>query len=305
MLPAGWVRTEEGTHQTVTMRILVGLAAGIAALPTIASAQDAAPPATAEAIAQELGGDSVTVGVGVGYLTDYEGSDDYRWTPVPGAIGSVGGINFQVLGNRASADLIPNQSGSTWDFQLGPIGVINFMRSDRSSIDDPRVKALGERDTAIELGGYAGIGKTGIITSPYDRLSVSVSYRHDVTKVHRSGIWQPTITYFTPLSTKAAVAVLASAERVETKYIRTYYDISPDEAAVSGLPAYRGRGGWKSWTVGALGTYSLSGHLLKGWKIVGGATYRKLINDMADSPIVSVAGSRHQWIGAVGLGYTF
>ena len=52
------------------------------------------------------------------------------------------------------------------------------------------------------------------------------------------------------------------AERVETKYIRTYYDISPDEAAVSGLPAYRGRGGWKSWTVGALGNHlwSISGN---------------------------------------------
>lgn len=286
-------------------RILLGLAA-VTALPTAAAAQDATTPSSsAEAIAQDMGGDSVTVGIGAGYLPDYEGSDDYRWAPVPGVIGSVSGINFQVLGNRASADLIPNQPGPSWDFQLGPVGVINFMRSDRSSIDDPRVRALGERDTAIELGGFVGIGKTGVITSPYDKLSVSLSYRHDVSKVHRSGIWQPTINYFTPLSTKAAVALFGSAERVETKYLRTYYDISPDQAVVSGLPAYRGRGGWKSWTVGAIGTYSLTGNLLKGFKIVGGGTYRKLINDVADSPMVSVAGSRNQWLGVVGLAYTF
>jgi len=288
----------------VKTSFLFGIATASALLlPTFAAAQDAPAADSAQALAQEMGGDSITVGLGAAYLPDYEGSDDYRLAPVPGVIGSVSGINFQVLGNRANADLIPNRSGPTWDVQLGPIGVLNFMRSDR--IDDRRVRALGERDIAIELGGFVGIGKTGVITSPYDKLSVSVSYRHDVSKVHRSGIWQPTINYFTPLSTKAAVALFGSAERVEDKYVRTYFDVSPDQAIASGLPGFRGRGGWKSWTLGAIGTYSLTGNLLKGFKIVGGGTYRKLINDVADSPLVSVAGSRNQWIGVLGLGYTF
>lgn len=289
-------------------KFLLGLAAAAAAttLPTFAAAQNVPESsASAEALAQELDGDSITVGVGAGYLPDYEGSNDYRWTPVPAVIGSVSGINFQVLGNRASADLIPNTSGSSWDFQAGPLGVINFTRTNRASIDDPRVRALGERDTAIELGGFVGIGKTGVITSPYDRLSVSVSYRHDVSKVHRSGIWQPTINYLTPLSTKSAVALFGSVERVETRYLRTYYDISPAQSSVSGLPVYRNKGGWNSWTAGAIGTYSLTGNLLKGFKIVGGGTYRRLINDVVDSPLVKVAGSRNQWLGVVGLAYTF
>lgn len=290
----------------MTSKIILGLAAAALLTPAIAVAQTApAADTSAEALAQELGGDSITVGLGAGYLPDYEGSDDYRWAPVPGVIGSVSGINFQVLGNRANADLIPTRQGQDWDFQAGPIGVVNFMRSSRSSIDDPRVRALGELDTAIELGGFVGIGKTGVVTSPYDKLSVSVSYRHDVAGVHRSGIWQPTINYFTPLSTKAAVGLFGSAERVEDKYVRTYFDITPAQAAASGLPAFRGRGGWKSWTVGAIGTYSLTGNLLKGFKIIGGGTYRKLINDVAASPTVSIAGSRNQWLGVIGLGYTF
>ncbi|ONF96511.1 MipA/OmpV family protein [Sphingomonas jeddahensis] len=285
---------------------LLGLVALAAMLPVAAAAQDAAtPPASAAELAEEMGGDTVTIGLGVGYMPDYEGSDDYQFTPVPGVIGSVGGVNFQVLGNRASADLIPNQPGPTWDFQAGPIGVVNFMRSNRSGIDDPRVRALGDLDTAIELGGYVGIGKTGVITSPYDKLSVSVSYRHDVTNTHGSGIWQPTINYFTPLSTKAAVALFGSAERVETKYLRTYFDVSPTQSVASGLPTYNGRGGWKSWTVGAMGTYSLTGNLLKGFKLIGGGTYRKLINDVGDSPIVRDAGTRNQWLGVLGLAYTF
>ena len=290
----------------MTAKFYLGLAVVAAALPAIANAQDAAtPPAGAATLAEDLGRDTITVGVGAGYLPDYEGSDDYQVTPVPGVIGSVSGINFQVLGNRASADLIPNVPGPNWDFQLGPIGVINFMRTSRSKIDDPRVLALGDRDTAIELGGFVGIGKTGVVTSPYDKLSVSVSYRHDVTSAHKSGIWQPTINYFTPLSRKAAVGLFGSAERVETKYLRAYYDVTPAQVEASGLPAFRGRGGWKSWTVGAMGTYSLTGDLLKGFKLIGGGTYRKLLNDVADSPVVSVAGSRNQWLGVLGLAYTF
>ncbi|WBH17935.1 MipA/OmpV family protein [Sphingomonas radiodurans] len=291
----------------MTASYLIGLVALAAALPTAAVAQDvSAPPAGAALPMEDLGRETITVGVGVGYLPDYEGSDDYQFTPVPAAVGTIDGVNFSILGNRASADLIPGQPGPTWDIQAGPIGVLNFTRSNRQGIDDPRVRRLGERDTAIELGGYVGIGKTGVITSPYDKLSVSVSYRHDVSGVHESGIWQPTINYLTPLSRKAAVALFGSAERVETKYIRTYYNVGPAQSVASGLPTYTiGRGGWKSWTIGGMGAYSLTGDLLKGLKLVAGGTYRKLINDIADSPLVSVAGSRNQWLGVVGLGYTF
>lgn len=249
--------------------------------------------------------DSITIGAGAVYLPDYEGSDDYRFTPAPGAIGSYKGFSFTVAGNRASVDLIPNRAGDAIDFQAGPIGVINFNRSNINSIDDRRVRALGELGTAIELGGFVGVGKTGVITSPYDRLSVSVSYRYDVNGVHKSGIWQPTINYFTPLSTKAAVGFFISGEHAGDGYAQTYYSISPTQSLVSGLPGYRARGGWKNYTLGALGTYSLTGDLLHGFKIVAGGTYSRLLNDFGDSPVVSIAGSRSQWLGTVGLAYTF
>lgn len=283
------------------------LAAGLSfACPALAQeSAPAGPPQPAPSIAGDIGGDSVTVGAGVAYLPDYEGSGDYRFVPAPGAIGSIGGYAFVLAGNRFSVDLIRNDSGPVWDLQAGPIGVVNFNRAAPSTIDDPRVRALGKVNTAIELGGYVGIGKTGVITSPYDKLSLSVSYRYDVAGVHKSGILQPTITYLTPLSTKAAVAFLASAERAERGYGRTYFDITTQQSVATGLPAFRTQGGWKNWTLGAIGTYSLTGNLLKGVKVVGGATYRRMTGDFADSPTVSVAGDRNQWLGALGLAYTF
>lgn len=284
-------------------------------LPVLAALLFAAAPALAQsasipadpnpAIDSALVGDTATVAVAGAYLPDYEGSNDYRLVPGPAAIGSFHNFAFQVIGNRASVDLIPNAGGPTWDVQAGPVGVINFNRSNNNAIDDRRIRALGEVGTAIELGGYAGIGKTGVITSPYDKLSASVSYRYDVNGVHKSGVLSPSINYFTPLSLKAGVGLFASAERVERGFARTYFDVDAAQSLASGLPQYRTRAGWKHYTVGLAGTYSLTGNLLKGVKLIGGVTYKRMLGDYGDTPVVSLAGSRDQWLGAIGVGYTF
>ena len=274
--------------------------------PALAQDTTVAPPDTgAVAAAPDFDGDSITIGGGFAYLPDYEGSNDYRFTPAPGAIGSIGGYSFTLAGNRASIDLIRNQPGPSWDVQAGPIGVVNFNRTNIDNIDDRRVRALGERDTAIELGGYVGIGKTGVITSPYDKLSVSLSYRHDVNGAHDSGIWQPTVNYLTPLSSKAAVGLFASAEHVGRGYGRSYFAVDAAQSLASGLPVYAGPKGWKNWTVGALGTYALTGDLLHGFKLVAGGTYGRQFDDFAESPVVRIAGSRSQWLGVLGVAYTF
>jgi outer membrane scaffolding protein for murein synthesis (MipA/OmpV family) len=38
---------------------------------------------------------------------------------------------------------------------------------------------------------------------------------------------------------------------------------------------------------------------------MGGVNYRHLLNDAADSPVTSIAGSPSQWTGLLGLAYTF
>ncbi len=223
----------------------------------------------------------------------------------PVVIGSVDGFNFSVVGNRAAIDLIPDGKGPTWDFQAGPIAVLDLNRSVKSQIGDPRVQALGKRDMSIEVGGFVGIGKTGVLTSPYDKLSLSISYRNGISGAQRGGIFAPTINYLTPVSRKAAVGFLVSADRVERAYGRAYFDVSAAGSLASGLPQFTTRGGWKSWTAGGFATYALTGNLLHGAKLIAGGTYTQMLNDFADSPIVSIAGNRNQWLGAVGLAYTF
>lgn len=265
----------------------------------------ATPPAKAQDAPADPYRDTVSVGVGVAALPDYEGSNDYRITPAPAAIGTIRGYGFVLAGNQLSVDLIKNTPGPVWDIQAGPIAQLNFNRSTLSSIDDRRVRALGKRGIAVELGGYVGLGKTGVLTSPYDTLSVTLGYRHDASGVHDSGIWSPGITYVTPLSRKAAMGLFATADIVERGYAQTYYSVSAAQSAASGLPVYTAGGGLKTWTLGAVGGYSLTGDLLHGIKIVGAGTYGRMEGDIARSPLVAIAGSREQWLGTLGLAYTF
>ncbi len=269
-------------------------------LATPALAQEASAPPVDPA---ELDGDSLMIGVGAGAVPSYEGSDDTVLAVVPGVRGRVSRINFTLRGNRFSADIIPTPGGPGWDFQLGPVGQLNFNRS--AAIVDKRVKKLPKLKTAIELGGYAGIGRQGLITSDYDKLNVSVAYVHDVNGAHGSYVLTPAIDYGTPLSTKAYVGLSFSGDYMGTGYAQTNFSIDAAGSAASGLPAFNAKKGWKDWTAAALGNVSLTGDLTHGLSVVGAVSYRRLLNDAAASPITSIAGSRHQWTGVLGLAYTF
>ncbi|MEZ0243949.1 MAG: MipA/OmpV family protein [Sphingomonas sp.] len=274
-------------------------------LATPAFAQEAEAPAAPrlEVDPEVLNGDSLTVGAAAGYTPSYEGSDDYVLTVVPGIRGRVSGINFTLRGNRFSADLVPTKGGPGWDVQFGPIVSLNFNRS--AAIVDPRVRLLPKRKTAIEVGGYVGIGKQGVITSEYDKLSINVAGVYDVSGTHSSYVITPTIDYGTPLSTTAYVGLNFSANYAGEGYADTYFSVDPAGAAASGLPVFAAHKGWKDWTISTVGVMSLTGDLTGGLQMMAGFSYRRMLNDAADSPVTSVAGSRDQLTGLLGLAYTF
>ena len=271
-----------------------------------AVAQDAAGglPASAPP-ALDVSGDRVTVAAGGIYYPDYEGSNDYRFTAGPAAIGSIKGYSFTLVGNRASVNLIRARPGPGINFELGPVGVVDFNRDSTSQISDVRVKALGKVSTTVELGGYVGVNKTGVFTSPYDTLAATVSYRADVGGVNHSYVITPSVTYLTPLSRKAAVGLFGSTIIVGRRFAQTYESVSVQQSVVSGLPAYVAHGGLSSYTLGGFATRSITGDLLHGFKLVAGGTYSRELGSFSYSPLTRVAGTPHQWIGAVGLAYTF
>jgi len=198
---------------------------------------------------------------------------------------------------------VPSPPGTGWSFELGPVVSADLNRTGR--LGDARIKVLGKRKIALEAGGYAGITRTGVITSDYDTVSFRVSYIHDVGDVHRSYIVTPTLDYATPLSKSVLVGLTLSADYAGAGYADTYYSVDGPGSLRSGLPVFAARKGWQDITVGALAGFSLSGDLRHGAVVVVGAGYSRMKNDFAASPVTRIAGDPNQFYGAVGIGYTF
>ncbi|MDH7974085.1 MipA/OmpV family protein [Sphingomonas sp. AR_OL41] len=280
------------------------LAVPVVLVATPVAAQERPTPAPNIAIEpSDTNDDTLTIGAGAVYLPSYQGSNDYVVTPIVAARGQYHGISFFTRGAQLFVDLVPTPPGPRWAFSAGPVLSADLNRTGR--VVDTRIKALGKRKIALEAGGYIGIGKTGVITSDYDSLSLRVSYVHDVGTVHRSYIVTPALDYSTPLSKSVLVGLTVSADYAGAGYARTYYDVDAPGALRSGLPVFAARKGWQDVTVGAIAGFSLSGDLRHGAVLVVGGGYSRMQEDFAASPVTRIAGSPNQFYGALGLGYTF
>jgi outer membrane scaffolding protein for murein synthesis (MipA/OmpV family) len=222
-------------------------------------------------------------------------------TPAAAIRGRVGGMSFFSRATWLYLDVIPRGSGQL-DFDVGPIVGARMNRTGR--VKDRMVRDLPELDTAIEIGGFAGISLHGL-TNPYDVLSFRVDYLKDVGGAHKSSVISPNIDFGTPLSRTTYVGASLSADFVGNGYADYYFGIDPVSAAFSGLPAYNPDGGFKSWKLGLLGAVAITGDLTHGLSLFGTGSYSHLGGDFKDSPVVRQRGSASQWLGAIGVGYTF
>lgn len=270
----------------------IALGALLAATPAIA--QDPLPDPNDQS-------DVFSVGLGAGFIPDYEGSDDYELIPIAGIRGRVNGFNFYTRGTYLYVDFV-RRGDDALEFDFGPIVGARFNRTGK--VHDDAVDALPERDTAIEVGAYGGVTYHGL-TNPYDGLGFHIDVITDVGGAHGSTLITPTIDFGTPLSRTTYIAVSASAEWAGDGYADYYYSIGPNGSLASGLPQFEADGGFKHWRLGIFANQSISGDLTGGWSIFGAGLYTRLSGDFADSPIVDERGSASQWFGGLGVAYTW
>lgn len=248
--------------------------------------------------------DTYTVGVGAALIPDYEGSKDYRVIPAGAIRARINGFTITTNGPYLYVNVIP-QSGSKFDVDFGPIAGLRF--DSRRQGDDPVVQKMLKRKTAFELGGFGGVSFHGIV-DPYDSLSIHLDVLHDIGNAYKSTVFLPNVSFSTPVSRKTYVSLSAGAEFVSRKFADYYFGVTPADVIATGgaLPLYQpNRGGMKNWKTTLLVNQSITGDLLRGISVFGMAQYSRLLGEFKRSPIVAERGNANQWIGAVGLAYTW
>jgi len=279
------------------MRILPVLAGAAAALVSMpACAQDA----TQDSV---LDGDHVTIGVGGIYNPTYRGSDDYRVSPVPVVQGQLAGIGINPRAGGLALDFIPDAKDAKIGFSLGPVATYSGNRA--NGIKDRVVRAAGKLDEAVEVGVNAGVTAYKLL-NPYDSLTLSADVKWDVAGAYKGMVWVPSISYVTPVSRGAFVAANVNAHHGDDKFSRYYYSVTPVQSAASGLPVYNARKGWDSVGGGLLVGVDLDGNLLNGgFAVFAAGGYSKMLKSGKNTPYTSIRGDADQWVGGVGVAYTF
>ena len=250
----------------------------------------------------KLSGDYLAVGVGAGYGPSYEGSDDYVVFPVPLVQGRFHGVDINPRGGGLALDFIPDPPNGV-GFNLGVAGKVRLTRT--HDTHDVVVNRLGELKTAIEVGPTVGVSFPHLL-NPYDTLTFTTDVLWAVGGAYKGMVVDPLVSYSTPLSRGILANLSLNAEWGDRKFAHYYYSITPAQSAISGLPVFHAGSGFNKAGARLLLGIDLDGDLTNGGPaifVLGG--YTRQLGDGKLTPLTSIRGSADQFLGAVGVGYTF
>ena len=243
-------------------------------------------------------GNWFSIGAGAVYSASYDGSDDYVVSPIPIVQGKIGGVRISPRAGGAALDFVNDDSDGA-KISAGVAARLNRNRA--SQIEDPVVLSYGELGTAFEVGPSVGISLPGLL-NPYDSLSFNIETLFDVAGAHDGTLVSPGVTYFTPVSRGAAISLSVSGSYVDDDYADYYYSVPAGGA----LPAYQADGGWDRVGVNLLTGVDLDGNLANGGlALIAMGGYSRMLGDGKRTPFTSIRGDADQWMGALGIGYTF
>jgi outer membrane scaffolding protein for murein synthesis (MipA/OmpV family) len=247
-----------------------------------------------------------TVGIGAGLVPSYSGSDDYVLFPLPLIVGRVAGIGVTPNGPGFNLNLFsprPSRAPPETAFSFGPS--FRFRNDRAQQTEDEILELATELDVAIEVGVNGGVSIPGVLWAQ-DRLAINTQVRWDIAGAHDGMLFEPGIAYFTPLSRGAAVQLAFNASFVDDDFADYYYTVTPGDAEATGLAEFTADGGLNSLGAVVIGTVDLNGNLLDGgFNIYSVAGYSRLVGDAAETPFTDQRGSANQFIGGIGVGYTF
>lgn len=231
-------------------------------------------------------GMGLRVGAGPAFEPDYEGSDDYDAVPLLMArLDWSGGPYVEFLGNRIIANLM---TSDTWE-----IGPLLRYRSSRSSVSDTRVDDLSRVDGSMELGAMVGYS--------LDPWHARATFAQDFADGHDGYLIRFGVGWSEGYNDLFRLSLNGYVSYANDDYMEAYYEVSPGDAARSGLRTYEASSNVKD--LGLIGTLDYS--LTESLSVVTLLGYLRLIGDAEDSPVVDDHGDPNQIFGGLILTYGF
>ena len=215
------------------------------------------------------------VGPGAGFAPDYEGSDEYEGVPALMLKGNYdSGRSFALVGTNLNVNLLASKT-----FSLGP--ALNY-RAGRDDVENDRVDRMKDIDDAFEAGLFA--------VYKVNNWSFGLEWLTDVSDEHDGSIFKAAIGYNWKVNSELTVVPGLFATYADDDYMDTFFSVDAADSASSGLNEYKAESGIKD--VGA--TVFVHYTPWEKWGIAGIMSYKTLLNDAKDSPVVDDEGDKGQ-----------
>ncbi len=215
-----------------------------------------------------------SLGLGVGMVPDYEGSDDYEAVVIPFAKVLWESGRYVLLdGNSLRINILSDE------WQFGPI--LQYRRG-RDNVDNDRVDNMDDIDAAVEAGAFLAY-KNGSWLFGIDAVT-DVSNEHDGYLITLRG------AYTAELSQYASLTPFISTTYADDDYMETYFQVDADNVGSSGLEYRDAEACFKDVSFGLNCDYDITDQAII--RITG--VYTVLLDDAKDSPIVDDEGDDGQ-----------
>jgi outer membrane protein len=231
-------------------------------------------------------------GVGLGGYPDYIGSDDYALGAAPFGRYSWGNRYVDLVGTFVTANALDHPN-----WRVGP--TLNW-RFGRKDVDDPVVDLLPDIDGTLELGVFAAYEAVSN-DDPRDRWLLSGGIAQDVGGVHEGQTAWVSARKWMPLTQYGALGISIGATYGSSDYMGTYFSVTPDGAASSGLNTFSAGSGVRDVRASLIYIQPIS----REWQLGAGVIYSQLIGDAKDSPVTAERGSSGQFYYGIGISRAF
>jgi outer membrane protein len=230
----------------------------------------------------------VSLGAGLDYVPKFPGSDGHKILPIPFVAASYGRFFFGAFPGAASIAGVGMNLYRDRHWRLG--AALSAGLAERKESDDPRLRGLGDVDRT------ASAGLAVAYTQDWYLLGASV-----LTDILNRG--QGTLVSVNALARHRASDRLTffggpGLTWADARYTKTFFGVSADQSAASGLPEFGTHPGFNSARLGLGAGYRID----ERWSALALASLSALLGDAVNSPITE---SRSQYFLGVAVFYRF
>lgn len=235
------------------------------------------------------------IGVAVGALPDYVGSNDYTFGVAPFARVTLGSTERYFLLNVTELyfNIIDDPV-----MRFGPVVNYRFGRDD--DVEDPIVKKMKNIKGAFEAGAFIGFDWK-FHNDRRHRLVADAQVLFDVNKAYKGINGTISARYWRPFGPRFDGVLGAAIQLADNRYVNKYFGVNETDSALSGLPFYKASGGVNNFKIFP----GVVMHLSPQWHLAAGFRYMRLTGDAENSPVVSIRGSADQWVAGLGAAYSW